>query len=180
MYPLLGIKRGNSVVPIETYISWEGHYASEDMKLICVYKIRTDVEYKNFKKNILTKHTRLFDYFNNNDITIFIFDFSDLNDDWNYFIQGKYSNFNPTLKNRILKFFDKHSGNYAYMHSYLLPEKYFDDYSEILNVDVELLKKVGELCSKPDLDKETLQMELADLNNLNKNVVKQIKNQQHE
>lgn len=50
IYPLLGIKRGNSVVPIETYISWDGHYSSEDMKLICVYKIRTDAEYKTFEK----------------------------------------------------------------------------------------------------------------------------------
>ena len=36
IYPLLGIKRGLSVVPKETYISWEGHCKPEDMKLICV------------------------------------------------------------------------------------------------------------------------------------------------
>ena len=180
LYPLLGIKRGSSVVPIETYISWEGHYTSEDMKLICRYKKRTDTEYKNFEKNILTKHTRLYDYRNNNDVSIFVFDFSDLNEDWNYFITGKYSKFNSSLKNRILKFFDKHSGNYAYMQSYLMPEKHFEDYSIILDVELDFLKKVGELCSKPDLEKENLQMELADLDNLAKTIVKQIKNQQHE
>lgn len=180
LYPLLGIKRGNSVVPIETYISWDGHYSSEDMKLICVYKIRTDAEYKKFEKNILTKHTRLYDYCNNNDVTIFIFDFSDLNEDWDYFINGKYSKFTSSLKNRILKFFDKHSGNYAYMQSYLNPEKHFEDYSIILDVEVDFLKDVGELCSKPDLDKENLKMELADLDNIAKSIVKQIKNQQHE
>ena len=180
LYPLLGIKRGNSVVPIETYISWDGHYSSEDMKLICVYKIRTDAEYKKFEKNILTKHTRLYDYCNNNDVTIFIFDFSDLNEDWNYFINGKYSKFTSSLKNRILKFFDKHSGNYAYMQSYLSPEKHFEDYSIILNVDVDFLRSVGELCSKPDLEKENLEMKLADLGNIEKSIVKQIKNQQHE
>jgi len=180
LYPLLGIKRGNSVVPIETYFSWDGHYSSEDMKLICVYKIRTDAEYKTFEKNILTKHTRLYDYCNNNDVGIFIFDFSDLNEDWNYFINGKYSKFTSSLKNRILKFFDKHSGNYAYMQSYLSPEKHFEDYSIILDVEVDFLKDVGELCSKPDLDKENLKMELADLDNIAKSIVKQIKNQQHE
>tara|TARA_R100001460_G_C3554566_1_gene175403 strand:- start:1940 stop:2533 length:594 start_codon:yes stop_codon:yes gene_type:complete len=180
LYPLLGIKRGNSVVPIETYISWDGHYSSEDMKLICVYKIRSDAEYKKFEKNILTKHTRLYDYSNNNDVTIFIFDFSDLNEDWDYFINGKYSKFTSSLKNRILKFFDKHSGNYAYMQSYLSPEKHFEDYSIILDVDIDFLKSVGELCSKPDLEKENLKMELADLDNIAKSIVKQIKNQQHE
>ena len=182
LYPLLGIKRGNSVVPIETYISWEGHYSSEDMKLICIYKIRTDAEYKNFEKNILTKHTRLYDYYKNNneEVSIFIFDFSDINEDWDYFINGKYSKFSSSLKNRILKFFDKHSGNYAYMQSYLSPEKFFEDYSEILNVEVSLLESVGELCSKPDKEKENLQLKLADLDNLEKTVIKQIKNQQHE
>ena len=52
LYPLLGIKRGVSVVPIETYISWKGYYNSEDMKLICVYDVRTDEEYKNFERNV--------------------------------------------------------------------------------------------------------------------------------
>ena len=66
------------------------------------------------------------------------------------------------------------------MQSYLMPEKHFEDYSKILDVEVDFLKKVGELCSKPDLEKENLQMELADLNNIAKTIVKQIKNQQHE
>ena len=46
IYPLLDIKRGSSVVPVETYVSWDNHYTPEDMKLICLYDIRTDDEYK--------------------------------------------------------------------------------------------------------------------------------------
>ena len=46
IYPLLGIKRGLSVVPKETYVAWEGHYKPEDMKLICVYDYREEEEYK--------------------------------------------------------------------------------------------------------------------------------------
>jgi hypothetical protein len=44
------------------------------------------------------------------------------------------------------------------MKSYLLPEKYFEDYAKILLVDKTMLEMVGELCGKPDIEKETLIM----------------------
>jgi hypothetical protein len=34
IYPLLGIKRGNNVVPHETYISWNDTFAPEDMRSV--------------------------------------------------------------------------------------------------------------------------------------------------
>ena len=171
LYPLLGIKRGVSVVPVETYFSWEGYYNSEDMKLICVYDIRTDEEYVLFEKNTLLKHNRLSDYIKVNSQAIFTFDFSDMGDDWFHFINGRYSKISLELKQKILNFFDKYSGNYAYMHSYLIPEKYFSNYAELLDVEPEMLIKVGELCSIPDTAKETLQMEVADLENINEKLL---------
>jgi hypothetical protein len=62
LYPLLDIKRGTSVVPTETYVSWNDKCNSEDMKLVCVYQTRTDLEYVKFEKNVLLKHNRLEDY----------------------------------------------------------------------------------------------------------------------
>ena len=171
LYPLLGIKRGVSVVPVETYFSWEGYYNSEDMKLICVYDIRTDEEYVLFEKNTLLKHNRLSDYIKVNSQAIFTFDFSDMGDDWFHFINGRYSKISLELKQKILNFFDKYSGNYAYMHSYLIPVKYFSNYAELLDVEPEMLIKVGELCSIPDTAKETLQMEVADLENINEKLL---------
>jgi len=169
LYPLLDIKRGVSVVPIETYVSWDDYYNSEDMKLICLYDIRTDDEYKKFETNVLLKHNRLCDYVKVNSQIVLTFDFSDLEDDWFHFIHGRYSKFSMNTKQKILNFFDKNSGNYAYMHSYLIPEKYFSNYAELLNVDAQLLIKVGELCTKPDLSKEKLILEIADLDNINEN-----------
>lgn len=180
LYPLLGIKRGVSVVPVETYISWHGYYNSEDMKLICVYDVRTDDEYITFEKNILLGHTRLSDYVKVNSQAVFTFDFSDLEDDWFHFIDGKYSKISMNLKQKILSFFDKYSGNYAYMHSYLIPEKYFSNYAELLDVEPEMLIKVGELCSKPDQAKEILVMDIADLENIDQkllNLSKPIENE---
>lgn len=169
LYPLLDIKRGSSVVPIETYISWKKHYSPEDMKLICLYNIRNDNEYKNFEKNILLSHNRLSDYIKINSQAVLTFDFADLNSDWSHFLNGKYSKLNKNLKQKILNFFDKYSGNYSYMYSYLLPEKYFENYADLLAVNVELLIEVGELCSKPDFEKETLILEIADLNSIEEN-----------
>jgi len=169
LYPLLGIKRGVSVVPVETYVCWKNHYTAEDMKLICIYDVRTDDEYKQFEKNVLLNHNRLNDYIKVGSQLILTFDLSDLGDDWDHFINGRYSKISLNLKQKILNFFDKYSGNYAYMHSYLIPEKYFENYAELLDVDVKMLIEVGELCTKPDLNKESLAIEITDLANIDEN-----------
>jgi hypothetical protein len=169
LYPILGIKRGSNVVPIETYICWKGYYNSEDMKLICVYEINKNDEYDLFEKDVLLKHNRLFDLVKIDSVAVLTFDFSDLGDDWNHFINGRYSKISIDFKKTILNFFDKYSGNYAYMHSYLIPEKYFNNYADLLGVDTDMIIKVGELCTKPDLDKETLILEIADLSNIDQN-----------
>ena len=50
-----------------------------------------------------------------------------------------------------------------YVQGYLFPELHFEDYSNILGVDKQLLISVGELCNKPDLEKEKLMISVADL-----------------
>lgn len=170
LYPLLGIKRGVSVVPVETYICWEGCYTSEDMKLICVYDIRKDDEYKFFEKNTLLLHNRLHDYVKIGSQAVLTFDFSDLSDDWDHFINGRYSKMDIKIKRRILDFFDSNSGNYYYVNSYLFPIPHFKLYAELLDVPVALVKSVGELCDKPNLDKEKLVLEVANLESIEKTV----------
>ena len=83
-----------------------------------------------------------------------------------YFLNGKYSKIDVNTKRKILDFFDKKSGNYAYVESYLFPEKHYETYARILGVDIAMLQSVGELCDKPNLDKEKLLIEVADLENI--------------
>lgn len=167
LYPLLGIKRGAKIVPSETYLAWNDTIKAEDMKLVCLYHPRNkDYDFLNYEKKVLLKHNRLhevkiIDLQNK----LFIFDFSDLKDDWNNFLEGKYSKLNPKVKGAIKGFFDVTSANYVYMSSYLHPDTFFEDYAECLGVDEEVLKSVGELCSKPDIEKETLIMKAASLEN---------------
>lgn len=157
LYPLLGIKRGAKVVPSETYLAWNNTIKTEDMKLVCLYHPTIENDFQNYEKEVLLKHNRLFGINKIDDENkLFIFDLADLKNDWNYFINGKYSKISSETKEIILDFFEKNSANYVYMKSYLFPDKYFDDYAECLGVDINTLKLVGELCNKPDIEKETL------------------------
>ena len=169
LYPLLEIKRGTFIVPNETYISWNDKINSEDMQLICIYKPEKNQNYLDFEKNVLLKHNRLIDFIKiNEEQIVFTFNFSDLSVDWIHFINGKYSQMEIKIKRKILDFFDKKSGNYAYVESYLFPEKHFETYAKILDVDISLLINVGELCNKPDLEREKLLINIADLENIEK------------
>jgi hypothetical protein len=166
LYPLLDIKRGSSVTPIQTYLAWDGIYTPEDIKLIAIYHVRDDYEYQNFEKTILLKHSRLFDYRMLNEKELLVaFDFSDIKEDWFKLIDGQYSKMSLSVKRKIRDHFDKNGGHYVYIDSYLFPEKYFPIYSELLNVTEDFLKSVGELCSKPDLEKEILYQKVEELHN---------------
>jgi len=167
LYPLLGIRKGSSVVPSETYIEWNDTVSKDDAKLVCLYHPRDDNEYKKFEKNVLLRHNRLADYcMIDEENLVVIFEFSDKKDDWEKFLEGRYSKMNDSTKKEILKFFDSNTGNYVYMKSYLHPDKYYEDYALCLNVEVSFLKDVGELCSKPDLEKEKLILNVPCLNKI--------------
>jgi hypothetical protein len=167
LYPLLLIKKGAKYIPSETYLSLNDVIKPEDKKLVCNYPVSKTDDYKLFEKNVLLKHTRIYDYIKIDESNaIIIFDFSDLEDDWDMFIKGKYSKISTKSKNLILNFFDKNSGNYKYIEGYLFPNAHFSNYAELLDVDFELLEKVGELCDKPDLEKETLTILINNLTEL--------------
>jgi hypothetical protein len=72
---------------------------------------------------------------------------------------------NPDLKRKIRDHFNKNSSTHVYVDSYMFPEKYFSLYANLLGVNEELLREVGELCSKPDLEKENLMAEVINLEN---------------
>ena len=126
MYPLLNIKRGSSVTPIETYMSWSEQFSIYDK---CVY----------------------------------IFDFNEYSADWDFLLLGKFSKLSQDYKSKIENFYGNKDPNYAYIESFLYPDKYFKMYSEIIGVNETLLKGVGELCSIPNFDKETLIASIKDL-----------------
>jgi len=158
LYPILGIRRGSSVTPVQTYMTWKDVYSLNDYKFIIVYHLRDDKEFKSFEEKLIN-HS-LFDGFfelaDNNGA--YVFDFSSFKSEYKKIINGKYSMLDDEYKRKVLLFFRNHSKHHAYIESYLYPEKYYGDYAKILDVEKSLLQQVGELCSLPDLSKEDLEI----------------------
>ena len=77
------------------------------------------------------------------------------------FRKGEYSKFRQKTKDIITKFFGDIGTIAEFVESYLYPELYYEDYSDILNIPIENLKDVTELCDKPDLNKENFKKELT-------------------
>lgn len=156
LYPILQIQKGAVAAPMETHVMWEGHIKKDERKLICVYKDRVDLEYKQFEKIKLLQHPMLHSTEMVDGNRLMIFDFKKYGKDWDNFLLGKYSQFENVAKNRISKWHGNNTSNSVYIDSYINPHKYYDMYSRFLGVKAKVLKEVGELCDKPDMEKECL------------------------
>jgi hypothetical protein len=171
MYPLLGIKRGGSVTPIETYIAWEGICKPHDAKLICKYHLRNDPEFLQFEKNKLYGNKLFCDFKQLDDNTgAYIFDFTLYKQDWLKIIDSNYSELSYQYKKQIETFYGRRDPNYAYVESFLYPLKYYGIYAELLDVDIGILQKTKQLCSKINLEKETLKAKVKNLEVITKNL----------
>ena len=94
LYPLLKLKRGISHVPIETYVSWDGVYSTNDFKFLCVYHCERDDKFQKFESKYLTDHKMLENIIElSEDKRVYIFNLYDYKYDFNRFIEGKYSKF---------------------------------------------------------------------------------------
>jgi hypothetical protein len=162
---MLEIKRNSSIVPIQTYISWKDQIFPEDGKLICLYHLRDDPEFKAFEKSKLFGNKYFEDFRETSDNKgIYVFNFDSYAKDWDHFINGRYSKLSNNVKKTVREYFKDNHANVVYIESFINPGKYYPIYAELLNVKVDLLKQVGELCEHPDRLKEDLAIEIKDLN----------------
>tara|TARA_R100001463_G_C3517584_1_gene220536 strand:+ start:336 stop:917 length:582 start_codon:yes stop_codon:yes gene_type:complete len=176
LYPLLEISKGVNFVPFNTHISFLNsidNYHLDTYKYFCLYHIPCEVteeaNFKNWKvfEGLYLKEHNLFEEKFNIDsrLRLYMFDFSVFKKDLKFFRDGKYSQFSEYSKKRILDFFGKKGTIAEYVESYLYPEHYYEVYSELLNVPIELLEEIRELCDKPNqklenFEKKSLQLEL--------------------
>jgi len=161
LYPHLNIPRGASVTPIQTYISWLNHITPNDCKLICVYYLRQDTDFKKFEKRmLLTNQYYENSYKIDDDKIAYVFNFSSFKDDFTKIYNGKYSTLSLGFKKKILEFFNNHPRHHSYILSYLDPTRFIQDYALLLGVDEQILYEVGELCSPPDKDQENLKSKI--------------------
>jgi hypothetical protein len=155
LYPILGLKKHKIHKPSQTYIEWEGFCDITSRKLICVFKKHDTPEWKHFEKEYLITHSMLDQCIElNNDTILYVFDFNSKAEDFDAFCNGQYSRISSDSKKMLSNYYGIHTPEWVFMESYLYPEKYFKKYAEILSIDIEILKKVGELCEKYDQTKE--------------------------
>lgn len=158
LYPVLGIKKNSAFKPKGTYISIEDLIAPEDIRFICTFEKDDSEEFKEFETDMLIKNPLFIEKIDSGDTTVYIFDYDIYANDWFNFILGKYSKLSNVLKRAIKSYYGANSSEYEYMDSYLNPEEYYDIYAKILDIDASVLKKIGELCTPCDLEKETLKI----------------------
>ena len=171
LYPALGIKRGTSVTPMETYLSWGDDIRITDNKLVCVFHVRDDSEFIGYEEKYLLGNPLFEDYLEiEGDKAVYIFNFDSYAEDFKHVVNAEYSKISQELKDKIRDMYGVGSANYTYIRSYLYHEEDWDVYADILCIDpadnpkmVALLKEVGELCSKPNLEKEQLKISAKSL-----------------
>lgn len=164
LYPALTIPRGAAHVPIGTYVAWKGLYVPEDRKLICLYALSSSPEFKSLEKQKLIGNKLFHDLKEIEEGKVaYIFDFTTHKNDYDLFIEGKYSQMSESYKKMVKRFYNNNINDFRIVESFLTPNKYYWIYNKILNVDIEHLKEAGELCSKPDLEKEELVTEIKSL-----------------
>lgn len=164
LFPLLGFPRISVTNPIQTYTSWDGKYDVDNMRLICEYANRSDDEFKNFETKKLLSHVHFLDFHETeNDTGLYVFDLSLYARTWELVHSGGYSIIPDVDKTKIRKYFSTNSSSAEHIDSYLNPERYFKTYADLLNVEESLLREVGELCSKPDLNQEKLIVKIKDV-----------------
>ncbi|MGY8918688.1 MAG: hypothetical protein ACKVJ6_10460 [Flavobacteriales bacterium] len=162
LYPLLGIKKGASFIPHETYISWEDEYSIDDMLLFCLYKEKNTHDFKDFEYEFLLSNVHFLKYYKlKPGYHLYVFDFKTYPQTWISFIKGMYSKIYTREKDTIQLFFGKEGVLADTVESYLYPEYYHDDYAEKLEINIEMLQQVHETCSKPNLDKENLLLKVT-------------------
>lgn len=167
LFPLLGIPRRAFKKPFNTYLSWEDHFSISDQKLILQYPLETSKSFETLEKRI--KNDPLFEagyYDLTNCQAIYVFSLEGYTADVQRVIDGKYSKLGRVCKRAIQDHLGEESVEYAYMDTFLYPEKHFEHYSELLNIPEDILRTVGELCDPADVQKESLQTTAAELTNL--------------
>ena len=159
LYPLLQLKKGLSYVPKQTYVAMEHVYSVENYKFLCEYNVKMSISFTKFCDNQLKNHPKFEQYINmGNDKHVFIFDFSAFKSDFKKFLNGKYSKFSLQSKIIILNFF-KDGQSSDYIEAFLTPSNFHEDYASNFDVDIKIIEEVHELCSSPEIIRETLSQE---------------------
>ena len=171
LLPILGLKKNAKFAPLQCYLEWKDMYSVKDRKLILVYEKEDSVEWKNYIARTVMSN-QMFDCYIETEVedeVALVFDLHCIEQDYINVLQGRYSKLDKMSKKKIREYYGYNSPEYAYIESFLYPEKYYKTYSEILDVEEEHIRFTGQLCDLPNIDKETLKLKpYAKINDVDK------------
>ena len=116
LYPLLGFKRTKDPRPLQVYLHWPEEFPDEERKLVCIYQKEDTDQWTNFEKNKLMTHSML-DYVVPlcDGRIAYIFDMNPVTNDYNLFLQGKYSKFSNNAKMHMSDYYGIHTSEWVYV-----------------------------------------------------------------
>jgi len=160
LYPQLRIPNVTRYKPLGTYTGLNKDIHPAAGALILMYKQFNSKSFYSFETKYLLSNEYFMNRFHSKDNYVYVFNLSHLKSSYDKFLSGNYSRFSEEAKIPILDYYSKGDPMTEYIESYLYPELYYDEYSKALNMSEHDLHKVIELCDKPDLEKETLTLQL--------------------
>ena len=152
LYPLLCFRKDFILHPNNTYLWSDCDLPTRS--LICVYKQPEPVLWEQLEKKLKMFSENYVSHTYKDKDVIVVYDMETCAEDYDKFLESKYSKFSPLSKQIISSYYG--GDDNEYIDSYLFPEKYYHVYAHILNVDEDVLREVGELCSKIDFKREEL------------------------
>lgn len=164
LYPLLCLDKKMDFFPETTFLT----FSNEDItlgKIVCQFKIVDSQKFRNFERLhvIPNKYFVCKSICSNKEYVFYTFINIDYLYDYDLFLKGEYSKFTNEAKAIILKFYNAKSIVFEYMRSFLLPSKFYEVYSDILDVDENILKNNVELAQKYDEAKEICTVNVINL-----------------
>lgn len=157
MYPLLGFAYQDKFPVLETYLQIEGSTQIGDYRLMAVYTHQpSNQDFLDYITEIARHpdHEEIYITADNRYV-VCVFSLRNYATDYTHFINGRYSKLSDFCRSKICDFYGFKSAQWPYLHSFLNPAENFDWYAHLLEVPVDDLKKVGELCSPYDAERET-------------------------
>jgi len=164
----LGIPNSAAFKPTSTYLAdaVRGIDPKDRKLIVCYDKEHADKNkeyFSSFESRMLVGNKLFVEAFEEESCMYYVFDLSKFSAEYDKILEGKYSELSHKCKLHIDKYHTSHIGPNAHMRRYLfVDDKAYSYYANELGVTESQLKEVGELCSPPDMDRETLQHALPE------------------
>ena len=160
LYPLLNIPNSDENNPYMTYIA-SGTIKPEDYKIICLYRKTNNKDFRTYLNEVLKKNKHFENHVDLYTKQIVIFNLQDYKEDFNLFINGKYSQLSLSAKSQIVKFYVVDKKRINYIESFLEPQHVHSDYAAYLDLPLHTIVETYEVCQKPNMIKEECNYNLS-------------------